>query len=457
MSDTTNKHFKITVPITRCYLRKAADGTDKYVVEGMASNTNMDLTGERMAESAIEAMSKSLATHAVVFKNEHGNDWDDEFGEVVALTATGDHRLMMEAELDPDHYRTKTLVAALNKGRQLGLSIGGLVVESAMEYAEELKRLVRTYTDILLQEISVTGTPAVADTWLTNINKSIRMDDTKELMPKEDETPTPPTTDPQPPVETDAPTEDQPTPPTPPVTEPAAEPQDDAPTPDGEEAAKSAAAQAETQRRAVAKAAILGSWAESDITDAAIDSLSWNLRYALWQPMVLAEGDTRTPEERIAVIEAALDEYHQLMLAITTALIQNGLGDNAAAVERNVKGENPADLTKSLSDKDTALAEVTKTRDEATANVEELTKSLTGKDEEIATLTKSAADSAAELKTKTTELDTFKARKGLAVGKFEGQVGDNPTEKPDETSKSTMTLWLEDRMALNQPTERTAA
>lgn len=350
MSEPTNKHFKITVPITRCYLRKAADGTDRYVVEGMASNTNMDLTGERMAESAIEAMSKSLATHAVIFKNEHGNDWDDEFGEVVALTATPDHRLMMEAELDPDHYRTKTLVAALNKGRQLGLSIGGLVVESAMEYADELKRLVRTYTDILLQEISVTGTPAVADTWLTNINKSIRQpDDRQEPMPKEDETtPTPPVTDPQPPVApTETPNGDVPTPPTPPVADPAAEPQD--------EAAKSAAAQADEARRGVAKAAILGDWAESDLTDAAIDSLSWNLRVALWSPLFTAEGDERTPDERIAQVDAALTEYHQLILAITTALIRTGLGANAADVERNVKGENPVELSKSLAEKDVAF------------------------------------------------------------------------------------------------------
>lgn len=47
-------------------------------------------------------------------------------------------------------------------------------------------------------------------------------------------------------------------------------------------------------------------------------------------------------------------------------------------------------MSKSLSDKDTALAEVAKTRYETATKLDELTKSLTSKDEEIATLTKRA-------------------------------------------------------------------
>lgn len=173
MSTTTNQKFKITVPITRCYLRKSADGTQKYVIEGMASNADLDLTGERMAESAILSMAKSVQTHPVLFKSEHLDDWDAEFGEVTALSATPNYQLMMEAELDPDHYRTKTLVKALEKGKKLGLSVGGYVIESSYEWLSDLGRKVKTYTDIALEEISVTSNPAVANTWLTNITKSV--------------------------------------------------------------------------------------------------------------------------------------------------------------------------------------------------------------------------------------------------------------------------------------------
>ena len=70
LSDTPNQTFKITVPITTCYLCTTADGVEKYVIEGRASNTDLDRTGERMADTAIKSMASSLATHPVVFKNE---------------------------------------------------------------------------------------------------------------------------------------------------------------------------------------------------------------------------------------------------------------------------------------------------------------------------------------------------------------------------------------------------
>jgi hypothetical protein len=129
MSNNTNQTFKITVPITKGYLRKTADGVQKYVIEGMAPNTDLDLTRERMADTAIKSTASSLTTHPAVLKSEYGDKWDAEFGKVTALYVTEDHQLMMEAELDPDHYRTRTLVKAPKKGKSLGLSIGGLIPE----------------------------------------------------------------------------------------------------------------------------------------------------------------------------------------------------------------------------------------------------------------------------------------------------------------------------------------
>jgi hypothetical protein len=106
MSETANPQFKLVVPITGYTIRKTADGTEKYVLSGLASNTNIDFHGERMAKSAIAAMAKSLETNPVMLNNEHGGNWDDDFGEVITLEATENFELMMEAELDPDHYRT---------------------------------------------------------------------------------------------------------------------------------------------------------------------------------------------------------------------------------------------------------------------------------------------------------------------------------------------------------------
>ena len=94
MSDSPNQTLKIVAAITGYTLRKSADGTEKYVLSGMASNTNIDLTGERMADSALTAMVKSLESTAVTINNEHGNSWDDDFGEVTKLWVTDDHELM---------------------------------------------------------------------------------------------------------------------------------------------------------------------------------------------------------------------------------------------------------------------------------------------------------------------------------------------------------------------------
>ncbi len=51
--------FKFFVPFTSAYIQK---GTNKMVVEGLASTTEVDLTGERMADSAIKSMSESKPT-----------------------------------------------------------------------------------------------------------------------------------------------------------------------------------------------------------------------------------------------------------------------------------------------------------------------------------------------------------------------------------------------------------
>jgi hypothetical protein len=48
---------------------------------------------------------------------------------------------MMEAELYPDHYRIKTLIKALDKGKKLGLPIGGVVKEATMEFHTHVAHL----------------------------------------------------------------------------------------------------------------------------------------------------------------------------------------------------------------------------------------------------------------------------------------------------------------------------
>ena len=48
--------FKFFVPFNKAHIDKA---TNKMVVEGLASTTEVGLTGERMADSAIKSMAAS--------------------------------------------------------------------------------------------------------------------------------------------------------------------------------------------------------------------------------------------------------------------------------------------------------------------------------------------------------------------------------------------------------------
>jgi len=162
--------FKFFVPFTGAYVEK---GTNKMIVEGLASTTEVDLTGERMAESAIKSMAASNLP--LSFRSEHKSEWDSELGAVTSLTATANHQLLMRAELDPDHPNAHFLFGKLQKGSQLGLSIGGKVNDWAWEHDTTIGKAVRTYKDIALQEVSVTSHPAVASTFLSAINKSLNM------------------------------------------------------------------------------------------------------------------------------------------------------------------------------------------------------------------------------------------------------------------------------------------
>jgi len=169
-SASSPSSFKIFVPFTGAHIEK---GTNKMIVEGLASTTETDLTGERMAESAIKAMAASNLP--LSFRSEHRSDWDSELGAVTSLTATANHQLLMRAELDADHPNAHFLFGKLQKGSQLGLSIGGKVNDWAWEHDPTIDKAIRTYKDISLDEVSVTSHPAVASTFLSAINKSLHM------------------------------------------------------------------------------------------------------------------------------------------------------------------------------------------------------------------------------------------------------------------------------------------
>ncbi|MDP9368289.1 MAG: HK97 family phage prohead protease [Chloroflexota bacterium] len=458
MPDTVANKFKITVPITGYTLRKSADGTEKYVITGMASNTHLDLTGERMAETAIAAMVKSLELKRITLNNEHGSDWDDDFGEVTKLWATDSQELMMEAELDPDHYRTKTLIKALDKGKKLGLSIGGAVKEAAMEWFADLGRRVMTYKNIDLFHVAITGTPAVAETWVTPITKSLKdwkdlsmikeqpllaKSDTAPAAPAPDATPAAPTPTPeggttpatpnasdQPQVNDALPASDaavgDPTPDTP-VETPAAGQEDNEAPADEPAAAKSAPDQAKPDTSEVAKSTVFGDWAEIGMATSAINDLSWTLSDYVWMTLV---DEEKSAQDKTASIDAALSDFHTLIMKVVSALVADGNAEEIERAAKAFKAQSPEAVSKSLADRDSLLADLTKSLETKTAEVANVT-------QELATAQKALTDLQATAEASTKELETIKARKTVAFneGARQAAVIDTQKAEPQPTNE----------------------
>ncbi len=179
MNNKTQR-FKFSLPIlkTSVEIRKDKDGNEKEIrfVEGIASSTDKDLHGDKMAPSAIQTMADSLKLHIISLNDEHNTSWQSDLGQLVELTATDDNRLRIKAELNEMSKSNDLWYALTTLNKKLGLSIGGYVKEYEMEKDEGEDgetTWMRVYKDIELDHIAVTSQPANPKTWVSVISKSI--------------------------------------------------------------------------------------------------------------------------------------------------------------------------------------------------------------------------------------------------------------------------------------------
>ena len=139
---------------------------NRLIVEGLATTTNVDHDGERMAPEAVKAMEASINDRGVPLLSEHDKGWDSCLGKVFEARVDERNQLHIKAELDKDNSKAIDLYRILKRGRQLGLSIAGTVKRAALEMAEGLGKKVKTFYDVALNEVSVTSRPSNFDTWL---------------------------------------------------------------------------------------------------------------------------------------------------------------------------------------------------------------------------------------------------------------------------------------------------
>lgn len=160
----------IRIPIQFKKLEKSAEegavDLDNMYIEGVASTTNVDHDGERMAPEAIDAMIEQVNKTGVPLMNEHQKSWDSRIGDIFKAWKDDRGQMYIKAKLDKDSSRAVDLYKAMKKGLQVGLSVAGFIQRSAQELVDGLGKRAKTFYDVVLKEISVTNRPSNFDTWL---------------------------------------------------------------------------------------------------------------------------------------------------------------------------------------------------------------------------------------------------------------------------------------------------
>lgn len=166
--------FKYTFPITKSEQR--ADG--KYIV-GYASGPEVDSEGERMAPEAIERFAAQINSPdgQLVYRDAHAPDGVlRDLGTIAKAWVNEHFHLGVEVKLDDDNPASNYLWKQLNKGKQYGMSVSGRVLDYGYETVEGFTHPVRTYKNVVLDEISNTTRPAWYPSFGTVLSKSIKED-----------------------------------------------------------------------------------------------------------------------------------------------------------------------------------------------------------------------------------------------------------------------------------------
>ena len=158
-------------------IKSYRDDNGQMFVEGVASTTSIDETGERMSTEAIAKMAARLI--GKYLRSEHGRGWDDKLGEIVKADVKQDDNnrpaLWIKARLYDWSSKAKDLFNLLTDGAKMGLSVAGRIKPGGIvkQFVEAVGKYVPTYIDVEPTEVSVTDHPANLDTWALAVSKSL--------------------------------------------------------------------------------------------------------------------------------------------------------------------------------------------------------------------------------------------------------------------------------------------
>jgi hypothetical protein len=145
---------------------QAVENEGKMTVVGIASTQNVDHDHERFAVEALKAMADSISKQSVPLRVEHSQSDNAIIGEVNKAWMDERDNLWISADLNADHPAAPILYKGLKDGIKMGLSVGGYIKSAVEEVAEGLGQAVKTFYDVMLDEVSVTQRPSNRDAWL---------------------------------------------------------------------------------------------------------------------------------------------------------------------------------------------------------------------------------------------------------------------------------------------------
>lgn len=150
------------------FIEKAVPLTEdgKLIVEGIASTLNVDHDNERMAKDALHAMARVINEKGVPLRMEHSKSDEAVLGDVYKAWVDDRNQLWIRAAIDPVHDTGASVHSDMKLGKKYGLSVGGRVKNAVRELVESTGNYVKTFYDVILDEVSVTRRPANYDSWL---------------------------------------------------------------------------------------------------------------------------------------------------------------------------------------------------------------------------------------------------------------------------------------------------
>jgi len=179
--------FKIFAPM----LKASMDTDGKMRLHGIASSTVKDRHGDTISLSALSDMERSANGNLTIFLNHEYKVPEDVAGSVERALIRPHpqdpsiHDLVLDIVVNDTNPRAVDAWTAIQKGTQLGLSIGAMIPEGGA--TRDRKSGTYNIEHVELLETSLVGVPANPRSWVEYAVKSLNGNVTKDEEPSEEE------------------------------------------------------------------------------------------------------------------------------------------------------------------------------------------------------------------------------------------------------------------------------